>query len=120
MTQSCDFEGASSSATQAVCSLSGYLAAGGRTAEITSTIQTYGTGTDTFPPTATYSITSGASNANAASCPATTTTTPTVQTPVNPGTSGMAANAAAPTGAAREVFKVLIPVGAAAVAFAGM
>lgn len=111
VTQSCVLNGPSPSFTQAVCSLSAWFAVGGRSAQLTSTVETVAQ-TD-IPAKATLPVTAGATNiaSTCASNPSTTSST-TTSNQMAPTVGGTQTSVdAAPTAA---VYKVLIPIGAAA------
>lgn len=119
VTQSCKFDGPSPSFTQAICSLSAWASLGARRIEITSTVETVA-GSD-IPMTAVVPITAGESNTGSTCAPSTSSTTPFTRSTnmvpsATPSTQEM--EDAAPTGLASEVYKVLIPIGAAAVGLA--
>ncbi|UJO21807.1 uncharacterized protein CLAFUR5_09027 [Fulvia fulva] len=115
VTQSCDFGGPSKVATQAVCSASGYVAVRGRTITLLSTVETMTIASSA--PTFSIPVTAGAVRTEACSARPTPTTSSTWSPLPQATTGNMVANAAS-DGVVKEVYKVLVPVGVAALAYA--
>ncbi|CAK1366169.1 uncharacterized protein RHO25_010938 [Cercospora beticola] len=116
VTQTCNFNGPTASpSAAATCFESAWIAVGGSTSQIRSTTSTYAT--ESFPPVATFSLTAGRDNAGAETCAARPTGNGGAGAQASPESNDAGSMA---VGKVKEVYKVLVPVGMAAVALAGL
>ncbi|PPJ50871.1 hypothetical protein CBER1_07092 [Cercospora berteroae] len=116
VTQTCNFNGPTTApSAAATCFESAWIAVGGSTSQIRSTTSTYAS--ESFPPVATFSLTAGRDNAGAQTCAARPTGNGGAGAQASPESNDAGSMA---VGKVKEVYKVLVPVGVAAVALAGL